>query len=380
MKKLFLCHHSANADLVQALARALRYRGIVPWVDKDGGFTIADHCADEANRAIGEDCFGLLFLATESAFDREFIREVEIPAALTARETNSDYMLFAVPHGIGFDQLRELSGQHFGYDLSNHHTLALDEHGANAAEVASHLLEGWLGRAPAAATAIGVQFSTRQRMPHRNGDALCIDGTGDFGQAPADPGRWADLWSALVEVERVVAARFGRPRIALHGSKHLTSGFMFGKVFGRYPVDIQQTASDVWATDDQEDPSLHFEPDYTPGEDGRLFVAIQAQMKGVARDMAAQLANNGCPSVLSLSPAGPQTLISTGGQCRSLAMQAYQHIEAALRDRPTKQIHICSAAPMSLMLMLGQQFSGTPPVRLYEWDGTRYWPSWAGQA
>ena len=77
-KKLFLAHYSGDANEVDYLATELRLHGILPWVDKDGGFSVGDELESEARRAIRKDCFGLLLYGTDSVFERPFIRTASI--------------------------------------------------------------------------------------------------------------------------------------------------------------------------------------------------------------------------------------------------------------------------------------------------------------
>ncbi len=122
MKKLFICHYSGDAAEVYALAQELRLRGVIPWVDKQGGFLIGDSSPDEARRAIQEDCFGLLLYATPEVFERPFIRDVEVPAGIQAVERSKDFVLFAVPRRLSFSDLSKQSLNYFGMDLSKYHT------------------------------------------------------------------------------------------------------------------------------------------------------------------------------------------------------------------------------------------------------------------
>ena len=117
----------ATREEIAQLAKMLRLHGIVPWVDKDGGFAVADDAELEARRAIREDCFGLLLYASADAFARPFIRDVEIDEAWKARQANPSFALFAVPRRISFADLRQLSTQNFGFDLSRYHTVAMPD-------------------------------------------------------------------------------------------------------------------------------------------------------------------------------------------------------------------------------------------------------------
>src|SRR5437588_9970554 len=104
IKQLFLSYYNKDVDEVRFLSDELRLRGIVPWVDKDGGFTVGDESEAEARRAIRDDCFGLLLYATHHVFDRPFIRDVEIDEALAVKRRDASYILLAVPRGIRFSE------------------------------------------------------------------------------------------------------------------------------------------------------------------------------------------------------------------------------------------------------------------------------------
>lgn len=97
MEEIFLCHAHEDAPEIRLLAEELRLRSVAPWVDKEGGCKVGDESAGEAERAIDEDCFGLLFYATPEAFKSDFIRQVEIRRALRRKERDPSFVVFAVP-------------------------------------------------------------------------------------------------------------------------------------------------------------------------------------------------------------------------------------------------------------------------------------------
>jgi len=119
MKKLFLCHYSGDIEEIRLLAKELMLRGIVPWVDKNGGYFIGDSSPEVARLAIREECFGLLFYATPKAFDRPFITQVELPEAIHMREKSPEFILVAVPRGMDFSELSAKSVKTLGIDLEH---------------------------------------------------------------------------------------------------------------------------------------------------------------------------------------------------------------------------------------------------------------------
>ncbi|MCK4323705.1 MAG: toll/interleukin-1 receptor domain-containing protein, partial [Armatimonadetes bacterium] len=113
MKKLFVCYHSQYRAEVDALAQALRLRGIAPWVDYQGGLSVGQQGPTAARRALKHECWGLLVYATRSVFGREFVRYVEIAEALKLAEHDKAFVIIAVPRGLSFEELKDLSYKAF---------------------------------------------------------------------------------------------------------------------------------------------------------------------------------------------------------------------------------------------------------------------------
>lgn len=381
-KRLFLAHYSGDAEEVRELAIELRLHGIVPWIDKEGGFAIADDCEAEARRAIREDCFGLLLYGTRDAFARPFIRKVEVDEALKVCHADPEFALFVVPRGIGFKEVRKLSRRCFGTDLAAYHTVPIDGdahvEGARA-KIASDVLERLLRRAaPQPGGTVSLQFSTRDVLPAQAEDLLCIDATALLRDRVDDPHRWARVLNALRRVKERISAHYGRPRLSVHGSKHLSAAFLFGRVFALFEMDIRQTATEVWRTDVGSLPSEPFAvatAEVAP-DGGELFVEVASGYKNVEAGVDALVAQGGPkPSVrLQFTPRqGP--LRVSNSLCRAMVKQTYTEIERAVRARHITGIHIFAATYQSYMMMLGREFRGMPPTYLYEWSEGRYVPS-----
>jgi hypothetical protein len=381
LKKFFLSHYNRNADEVQVLAEALRLHGIVPWVDKDGGFHVGDHSAAEARRAIHEDCFGLLFYATRPAFTRKFIRDVEIDEALQIKQSDPAFVLVAVPRRLTFQSLSDLSQKHFGQDLSLFHTLPVSgrtdlRHACD--RVAVGVLEDVLCRTAGTGplSSLSIQYSTRDLMPDAPDDVLRIDATSLLRHAVNASADWARLLEALQAIKRQVSRICGRPRIIVNGSKHLTAAFLFGRVFAPFQLQIRQTPDAFWATDALPTPTKLLTATQTAGLPGerRLFVEVASRYKDIAAGVDTLLAQ-GAPRAslrLSLRPVTVPLDVNSASMCCALADQAYTEIDKAVQLDQSKEIHLFAAAPQAFMMMLARKFQGMPPVHLYEWTSTGY--------
>jgi hypothetical protein len=379
LRRLFLAHYSGDASEVSGLAAALRLRGVVPWVDKDGGFSIADECESEARRAISHDCFGLLLYATAEAFTRPFIRNIEINEARKVQAHDPAFALFAIPRRLTFSQLAQLSVDSFGFDLSKYHTISIPE-SANLedthASAAMYVVERVLRHAAARGRErLSLQFSSREVLPDERDDVLRIDATALAQLGVDNEQRSRQLLQALTGTKKAITNSYGRPRLYVHGSKHLSTAFLFGRVFAPFEMDIRQTRDAVWGTDVTIADGIPLAVTLTQVDPNaqRLFVEVAAGYKNIGAGVDAFVAAGGPrPAVrLQVQPLdGP--LLLDNSSCAAMVDRVYGEIEQALRARTISEIHLFGAVPQSFMIMLGRKFRGMPPVNVYEWNGSGY--------
>ena len=383
IEKLFLSHYSERAPEVAELATELRLRGVVPWVDKDGGFSVGDESEAEARRALREDCFGLLLYATPEVFRRPFIRDIELDEARLARRMDPRYILFAVPRGISFADLKRRSKREFRIDLSAFHTVPLcdDDLVESRRRVAREALRKVLQRAANTSShLVSLQVSTREAFPDEPDDLLRVDAAPLFRHDIAIPSAWDRLLVGLRDLKAGLSSSLGRPRLRVHGSKHLTAAFMIGRVFAPFEMEIRQTAAAYWRTDTPAPERMPLtsllRPECSGG--GRLFVEVASGAKAITAGVDEFVASSGIHPTARLllrPPSGPLNVDNAG--CVAMAKQTYQAIDHAMSDlaasgNPIEEIHLFVAAPQAFMMMLGRAFKGMPATYLYEWSGTRY--------
>lgn len=379
-KKLFIAHCGRDAAEVHALANELRLRGIIPWVDKQGGFQVGDHSEAEARRAIREDCFGLLVYASREVFDSEFVRDVELHEAKLVKARRPEFLLFAVPTGMDFATLQDLSYSEYGIDLSAYHSVSADAGSASesqrrvASEVMARFLSDSLKSGP---PSIDLQFSTRELMPDGDHDLLRVDGTGLLGQDPCSETSWSRLTRGLRDVKTQFAALSGRPRLRVHGSKHLTGAFVLGRVFAQFDFDIRQTPDTYWRTDLVGEGAKSLELLVERNKTGPPIATLEIRsgIKNVRGGVDAFIRRSGVVPRLRLELGPKEPLPSVDNLlCREMADQVYGSLERALGEGEflPREIHLFAAVPQTMMVMLGMAFRGTPPIVLYEWTGSSY--------
>ena len=385
LEELFLCHSSTDAQEIRVLAEELRLRGVVPWVDKNGGFQVGDENAGEAERAIDEDCFGLLFYATPEAFSSDFIRQVEVQRALRRKEDDPSFALFAVPRRMGFAELSRRSIEIFGVDLAAYSSRALKVTDGGIGEalreqlcvVADEVLDKVLALAGETdlCGALRMQFSTREFLADEEGDVLRLDAVELLEGATDPPRAWARVHGGLLSVKRRVSRHLGRPRLRVHGSKHLTAAFLLGFVFPSTVCEVDvRTKVGYWSTNHEptgKDLMVSTVSDGTVGT-GTLYVEISTGDKIVRDGVRRHVSRTGVSPLkyLRFMP-GPKlgaVTHMTNADVRSIANQVRRELSCAVSDYGISEVHLFAAIPQ-------HGFNAIPPVQLYEYEGGAYHPS-----
>ncbi|MHB0981022.1 MAG: SAVED domain-containing protein [Thermoleophilia bacterium] len=378
IRKLFLSHYSAHAADVRRLAVALRLRGLVPWVDKDGGFRIADDSEEEVRRALRDDCFGLALWATADVFARPFIREIELPEACRLNSLNPDFLLFAIPVGMSFEDLRALSVESLGTDLSRFHSIPVGNPESLpyvVDEVSRQALGKILeGQSP---TTVSMQVSTRERMPSGAKESLFVDACDLFLETASSPSSWNMVLEGLRDVKSTISRLFGRPRLHISGSKHLSAAFMIGRVFAPFDLEVRQTATEIWESDCSPVDYVPFEVcvEKSGVDSGVLVVEVASGRKNVKAGVDAYFSGMRVPWANRISLRPEEPLRVDNGLCVTMAEQAHAEIERVVVAGEVSEIHLFSAAPGSFMVFLGRLFRGMPPVTVYEWEDGQYKPA-----
>jgi SMODS-associated and fused to various effectors sensor domain len=391
LEELFLCHSSTDALEIRVLAEELRLRGVVPWVDKNGGFQVGDESAGEAERAMDEDCFGLLFYATPEAFSSDFIRQVEVRRAVRRKEEDPTFVLFAVPRRMGFRELSERSIETLGIDLAAYSSQAMEDTDGKVEPVrkrlgvvADEVLDKVLRRAceNGVPGTLQMQFSTREHLADEPGDVLRVDAVGMLKWASDLPSRheaWGRVYEGLLNVKRRVSRHFGRSRLRVHGSKHLTAAFMLGYVYPSTVCQLEvRTKSGYWSTDCKPtsgDLLLTSISDGTVGSES-LYVEISAGDK-LVRDVVRRHVRRTRVSPLKYlrftpGPGLEAAQYITNADACAIARQIRRELSRAISDYGISEIHVFAAVPQALATMLGHSMNAMPPIQLYEYDGRAY--------
>jgi hypothetical protein len=232
---------------------------------------------------------------------------------------------------------------------------------------------------------LSLQFSTRELFPNQPDDVLTIDATGlvaDGGSSQSEV--WARLATALFTIKQQITAQYGRPRLRVHGSKHLTAATMFGYVFrasSGFQIEIRQR-SELWTTDCTPWPETNFEVHEEPGSyhTDSLFVEISATGKSVRDGVRRYLQETGQYPFLSLRFSLPleryRVANIDNAVCCAMAYQVTEQVATAVSQNDVAEIHLFAAIPQALAMMIGYHLNALRPMQLYEYVGGTYQPSY----
>ena len=394
MKSLFLCHHHTDDQDVDILAAALKRRGVRPWVDHENGFPLGVPSEDEARRIIQQDCSGLLLYAHNRpggecpALDcSEFIVKVEVPAALDARHEDPSYMLIAVVRGMEFGDLATRSVGAVAKDLSAFTGVGLrtDECLSEGAKAAGRrILHTVVARARARRRRGGtvrITFNTWERAPELPGSVLDLDWTQLWpGKTPEERGGMEQWVACLEDVKRALSEVYGPCVLRVGGRAHLSAALTLGRVFcrpSRFAVEMEQNGAfwDTRKTADCDQP-LAMREESGSISSGELFVAIttthwdpRAAVRALVRARGAE------PRLyLWLSPGSVSRSEAVGdnAMCCAMARQVGQGVRSTLSKVALGSVHIFTAVPQALAMMIGREMNAVPAIQTYEYATGAY--------
>ncbi len=397
MNKLFVCYHSQYRAEVDALAQALRLRGIAPWVDCQGGLTVGQQAPTAARHVLRHDCWGLLLYATRSVFEREFVRYVEIAEGLNLAEHDKAFVIIAVPRGLSFEELKDLSSNAFGQDLSVPHSCGAladlaDSATSDAAiesrcrEVAREVLASRLsmiGSQVRAAGCLRLRVSSRAPALAQEDDLLHVDGSQLFAEAGSvRTSNWERALAGLVDLRAEISRTVGEVYLRIQGRLHLSLAVALGWVF-RSPSGFEfqmQQGQEMWATGlgGNVQHGLVITPaDGTTGK-GPLFVEVSAThaVGAAVRELVSRGEVRPTAYIRVQPASGPARQAVVGNaSCCAMAKGIGDAIVGRCSYGDISEIHLFIAAPQALAVMVGRELNALPPIQLYEWDGLRYDPS-----
>jgi hypothetical protein len=335
----------------------------------------------------------LLFYATPEAFSRDFIRQVEIQKAIRCKAEDPSFVLFALPRRMGFGDLSRKSLETFGTDLASYASQEIKGGdtqylGPQFCTVARDVLDKVLSttREQTEGSVLQMQLSTRELLADETEDVLRVDAVNILGTSsgPSSASQaWLRVHEGLLDVKRAVSSHFGRPRLRIHGSRHLTTAFILGHTFPSTTCELEiRTKKGYWSTDcDIAADELLIAKAFAGSVGSEaLYVEISANDKRVRQAVRRYISRTGFnpfrfvrfdPSARLAS----STYLTNSDAC-AIAWQVRHELSREVAEHEISEMHFFAAMPQGLAAMIGRGLNAMPPAQLYEYDGIAYHPSY----
>jgi len=382
MKAYFLSYSHSDSQLADIVERTFKTHGVRIWRDIHD-LAPGRRFADIIQRAIDEECGGLIIVVTPQSLASGFIGNIELPKAYRAR-----LPILPLFFGVPIEEVKRLSPQAIGFDLTafqGANVLSSSESEDEAAirhkvgEVAWKTLRELLRQRKTTGQTgpLRVALHSRQYVVDEDAD-IDLDWTGYFQSALPSTEVWSEmLLPSLVRVKRAITeSGLGTPELFLPFGVHLSIGLAFGFVFlqqTRFHLAIQQY-SQVWSTRAdpaiyQTVPSLVYDRERSDVDDPRSgeaalgvgIVQVQSVRKALDGVSGVRLKRNlVLPSDISSVPDGTHALC--------WAKQIVDAIDELRAGPGIKIIRLYPAMPFGMAVMLGWLLNARGLIQIYEWD------------
>lgn len=340
------------------------------------GFLPGDESEAEARRVINESSQGFVLYVTEKVWRSDFIKNIELPAAVTRNRDIPSFKVIPVSPTYNFRDLKSLFLENLGLDLTRFHGFIRQEQECPdqfITRLAGELLRYHSRLIAAPRDHLNISVNTYESMPDEDEDYY-FDAVNELRDNIGDGEVWQQLHQGISLAQREVSRRLGRPKLRVNGSKHLTTAFLFGAVFNQFDMAIRQK-DDYWEIKGDLTDDALLDEEYLPGPftDSSLFVELSSGRKAISAGVDQLLIRSDllAGARLKLRPKNGRIDV-TEAVSRSLAHQAYAAIDHAASLRTTESIHLFMAAPQSTVMTLASLFQGMPDVHLYEWTKIGY--------
>ncbi len=381
MKAYFLSYSHSDSHLADMVERIFKTRGVRIWRDVHD-LEPGRRFADTIQRAINEQCGGLIVIVTQQSLESGFITNIELPEAHRAQ-----LPILPLFFGVSIEEVRRLLSKAIGFDLTafqgaNVMPSAESEDEAvmqqKLDEVAWKTLRQLLRerKADRRAGPLRVALHSYQYELDEEAD-IDLDWTPYFQNELPGPDVWDGvLFPALRRVKDAITNSVGTPELLLPFGAHLSIGLAFGFVFRqqtRFHLIIQQD-DQTWSTradpaSRENVPELVYDreqPDvYDPrSNDMALGLSFSHDIRNYLDQVTdVRLKRNIVP------PDGPKRdSVPDGNHALWWAYQIADRIGRLRTEYRIETIHLYFSTPFGMAVMLGWLLNARGPIQVYERD------------
>lgn len=190
------------------------------------------------------------------------------------------------------------------------------------------------------------------------------------------------MHQGLRDIKQVISQTLGRPRLQVHGSKHLTAAFLLGNAFPSTAFELDlRVKQGSWATYCGPATDLPMSVDLRGGsaKSTALHVEVSTLHQKVTDAVRGRVKQTGESPLATLRLTGSPTAydgVMDNSAAVAIAHRVRQEVAHLVSRQPIEEIHLFAAVPQALATMIGQRLNALPPIQLYEYDGQEYHPSY----
>ncbi len=378
--KPFLSHRRENASAVGVLRETLKVNGAGGWKDTED-LPIGDSSPEAARRAILKETGGFIWWGTRSALDSDFIKTVELPAALERQKMDPMYAI--VPIFVDLDPgdeadrdaIRAALGD-LGDDLLNFNGLTWQA-GESSRDFRRRIAQRYVRDAVMRLLPEGDQehvFSVSARaLSEPSGEFdLTFDWRAliDASQRTLEDGASRSMIEALRSTREAIQRRSHNPEVLMDLDLPLPLAFLLGyewRLPTRLRLVVRQRTGSGW--DD-----VHGDGDVAPigkpvrellSGEGPVVVAVSC-LGGLGETAAAYADRVEASELVTIHVEG----ILSPAELRGLASAAAGELRALNNRGMTK--HLLLLGPTALAVFIGVASNAVGLVEVPFWDGNSY--------
>lgn len=378
----FLSYSRENIGDVREIAKTLMIHGIEVWQDiANLGTGLAE---SEIRKAISVASDGFLFFITPQSVKSAFIQTVELPEAETKYKLGSGFQIVPV-FGLPIDEASAALKGYLTVPISNFNGAKVPGSGESqdvltaAQRAAEIILEGL--RIPED-DPLSIGLSSKQKTSANV--SLHLNFTKHFENGLPPDKTWAvEFTGALNRVKGALVKR-KRLSLKLHAFCHLSLGILFGYVFRKttgYKLEIEQITNGertIWPTDAKREANP-LRVTELPGVLGSRELCVKINlMSADDRSVTRYTEANSMSyrAVLELSPTHYPCTI-TGSEAATIASDLADKIKEAHARYDTTRVHLFTAIPLGLSVLIGHNLNASGTIQCYEFDNAKreYSPS-----
>ncbi len=372
----FLSYSRENIGDVREIAKTLMIHGIEVWQDVANlGTGLAE---SEIRKAISVGSDGFLFFITPQSVNSAFIQTVELPEAETKYKLGSGFQIVPI-FGLPIDEATAALKGYLTVPISNFNGAKVLGRGESqdvltaAQRAAEIILEGL--RIPEG-DPLSIGLSSKQKTTANV--TLHLDFTKHFENGLPPEKAWAAEFAGALNRVKGTLVRRKRLSLKLHAFCHLSLGFLFGYVFRKTTgckLAIEQLTNGVptiWATDAKREANP-LRVTELPGVLGSRDLCVKINLmsaddRSVTRYTEAH--SMSYRAVLELSPTHYPCTI-TGSEAASIASDLADKIKEAHARYDTTRVHLFTAIPLGLSVLIGHNLNASGTIQCYEFDNAK---------